>query len=148
MAKNNIYDVTIDDGVKEIQLKNTYGQLICKIHFRPADFSIVDRYKDFIARMQDIVKPLENIEITNTGEAAFEEGWSIIKQAEAEVIDGFNQLFDMDDAQEIFAKRNAFSAVGGSFFCEKVLAALGDVITDAINEETAKSKKKVEKYTS
>ena len=36
---------TLDDGTKEITLVNPYGKVICKLHIRPGDVSIYDRYK-------------------------------------------------------------------------------------------------------
>lgn len=145
---STVIQKTIDDGVKEIQLNNTYGQTICKVHFRPADFSILDRYNAFVNALPEIVKPLEEIDIEANGEASFEDGWKVIKEAEAEIIRRFGELFDMDDAGAIFEKRNAFSSVNGSFFCENVLLALGDIISEEINKEMKKSQKKMEKYLS
>jgi len=148
MANNNELFVTIDDGTREIPVKNKFGKLICNIHIRPSDFSILDRYNDFLKDFQDIVKPLEDISITNAGEAQFDEGWKTIKSVEAEIIKRFNSLFDMDEAEELFRSRNAFSSVSGRFYCELVLEALGDVIIQTINEESKKAREKVEKYLS
>ena len=57
-----------------------------------------------------------------------------------------NELFDFDEADAIFARRNPFSSVGGEFFCLKVLTALGGVITEAIEEEAELSRKRMDKY--
>ena len=54
----------------------------------------------------------------------------------------------MEEADEIFKTRNAFSSVGGEFYCTKVLMAIGNVITAAINEESERSMKKSKKYLS
>ena len=64
------------------------------------------------------------------------------------MIKRFNSLFDMDEAEDLFRSRNAFSSVNGRFYCEVVLEALGGVIIDAINEETKKTREKVDKYLS
>lgn len=136
----------VDDGTREIPIVNKFGKLICNVYIRPADFSIIDRYNDFIKDFDDVVKPLSGLNIERDGTATLEKDWAVLKQVEQEVKDRFNALFDMDEADEIFAKRNAFSSVGGEFFCAKVLAALGDVITQAINEEAALSEARVSKY--
>lgn len=146
--QNKSLQIVIDDGTREIPVKNQFGKLICKIHIRPADYSIMDRYNDFTKDFEEIVKPLEEIGITNTGEAEVEEGWKVIKSVEAEIIRRFNSLFDMDDAEKLFKTRNAFSSIQGRFYCEIVLEALGEVILNAINEESEKTKAKVEKYLS
>lgn len=136
----------IDDGTREVPLYNKFGKLICKIYFRPADFSIIDRYNDFIREFDEVVSPLKDITIKNDGTATFEEEWETLKRVEDAVKDRFNKLFDMEEADDIFAKRNVFSSVGGEFFCAKVLSALGDVITQAVNEEAELSHKRVSKY--
>ena len=136
----------VDDGTREIPLLNKFGKLICNIYFRPADFSIIDRYNAMVKDFEGIVKPLSEISLANDGTAQFDKDWEVLKSVEDEIKKRFNELFDMEEADEIFAKRNAFSSVGGHFFCENVLLALEDVITDAINEEAERSKARVAKY--
>lgn len=136
----------VDDGTREIPLVNRFGKLICNVYIRPADFSILDRYERMVRDFESIVEPLSGISIANDGTAQFDKDWAILKSVEYEIKKRFNELFDMEEADAIFEKRNAFSSVGGHFFCENVLLALEDVITDAINEEAEKSKERVAKY--
>lgn len=136
----------VDDGTREIPILNKFGKLICKVHIRPADFSIVDRYNDLMKDFDEVVKPLAELGIKPDGTAEFEKDWSTLKGIESALKERINALFDMDEADEIFAKRNAFSSVGGQFFCERVLNALGDVIVEAIEEESKASRERMEKY--
>lgn len=136
----------IDDGTREIPLVNKFGKLICNIYIRPADLSILDRYKQLTTDFQTIVEPLKDINIGNDGTASFEEDWKILKAVEAEMKQRINALFDMDEADEIFAKRNPFSSVGGKFFCESVIETIGNLIADAVEEEMELSRKRTEKY--
>ena len=136
----------VDDGTREIPLVNKFGKLICKIYLRPADFSILDRYDTLMSDLEDVVKPLESLDIKSDGTAAYDEARPIIKQVEDELKKRINALFDMEEADEIFAKRNPFSSVGGEFFCTRVLEALGDVIVQAVKEEAALSEKRMAKY--
>lgn len=136
----------IDDGTREIPLVNKFGKLICNIHIRPADLSILDRYTQLTTDFQTIVEPLKDINIGNDGTASFEEDWKILKAVEAEMKQRINALFDMDEADEIFAKRNPFSSVGGKFFCESVIETIGNLIADAVEEEMELSRKRTEKY--
>ena len=136
----------VDDGTREIPLVNKFGKLICNVYIRPADFSILDRYNDFINDFESVVAPLKDLSIERDGTVTLEEDWAVLKQVEQVIKDRFNALFDMDEADEIFAKRNAFSSVGGEFFCAKVLVALGEVIAQAINEEAALSEKRILPY--
>ena len=136
----------VDDGTREIPILNKFGKLICNVYIRPADFSILDRYNDFVKDFDKIIDPLKNISINADGTAALDEDWQVLKQVEQNIMDRFNMLFDMEEAQDIFAKRNALSSVGGEFFCMKILEALGDVIVTAVEEEAELSKKRTDKY--
>lgn len=138
----------IDDGTKEITLVNKYGELICKVHIRPSDLSIIDRYKDFEKDFDKIVEPLKSLDIKNDGTALFEKDWKILKSVETTLVHRINNLFDIDNADEIFAKRNPFSSVGGEFFCAKVLHALENLVVRAINEEAQLSNERTAKYLS
>lgn len=142
------YTAVVDDGTREIPILNKFGKHICTIYFRPADFSIFDRYNELVSTIPDLVKPLENVSIKNDGTAEFEEDWAIISGVEKELIRKIDELFDMEEAEQIFAKRHAFSSVGGEFFCMRVLDALGDVITTAVEEEAAKSQARMDEYLS
>ena len=144
MAK--ILKGVIDDGTREIPLYNNFGKLICKVYFRPADFSIVDRYNKLIKEFPDVIKPLENLSIKADGTAEFEDEWKILKEVENNLKNKINELFDMDEADEIFKTRNPFSSVGGDFFCYRVIAGLSGIITEAITEEAHESKKRMSKY--
>lgn len=147
MAKEK-FTAVVDDGTREIPIVNMFGKHICTIYFRPADFSIFDRYNDLVSTIPDLVKPLENVSIKNDGTAEFEEDWAIISGVEKELIRKIDELFDMEGAEQIFAKRHAFSSVGGEFFCMRVLDSLGDVIKEAVEEEAAKSQARMDEYLS
>lgn len=136
----------IDDGTREIPLVNKFGKLICKIYLRPADWSIIDRYNALTKEFDKIVAPLMELSINNDGTATFEKDWETLKAVETEVKRKFDELFDMEEAAEIFSKRNAFSSVGGEFFCIKVLNALESIIESAIQEEAKLSQARVAKY--
>ena len=136
----------IDDGTKEFELVNKFGQLICKIHFRPGDWSIKDRFDEFMKDWDKIVEPLNELNIKNDGTAENDEEWAAIKKIEAEVKRRMNELFDMEDADKIFAKRNMFSAVNGVFFVENVLLALMNIINETVTKEMKQTDKRMGKY--
>lgn len=138
----------IDDGTREIPLVNKFGKLICNVYIRPADFSIIDRYNTFMQDFEQLIKPLEELSISNDGTATLNDDWPVLKSVEAELKKKINELFDMDEADEIFAKRNPFSSVGGEFFCLRVLQALEGVIAEVIDEEAKLSQKRMAKYLS
>lgn len=138
----------VDDGTREIPIVNKFGKLICNVYIRPSDLSIIDRYEDLVKDFDKIVDPLKNLDIKNDGTASLEEDWKILKSVEDNLKQRINELFDMEEADEIFAKRNPFSSIGGEFFCAKVLHALENVIVAAINEEAQLSSERTAKYLS
>lgn len=142
------YKGVIDDGTREIPIVNKFGKLICNIYIRPADLSILDRYKQLTTDFNSIVEPLKNLDINNDGTASFDDDWKILKSVENELKQRINALFDMDEADAIFATRNPFSCIGGKFFCESVIEVIGNIIAEAVEEEMELSKARTDKYLS
>lgn len=142
------YKGVIDDGTREIPLVNKFGKLICNIYIRPADLSILDRYNQLAADFKSIVEPLKALDIKNDGTATFDDDWQVLKSVEDELKRRVNALFDMDEADDIFAKRSPFSSVGGKFFCESVIEVIGDIIVEAVEDEMKLSKQRTDKYLS
>lgn len=138
--------ITIDDGTKEYTLTNKFGQEICKLHFRPGDLSIAERYHAMRGGFRNIVKPLENIDINADGTASVEEDVKVLHEVDIAFRQKLNELLDMDDADSIFRTRNPFSSVGGKFFAERVMDALGNIIADAVEEESKASAARMAKY--
>ena len=139
-------DFVIDDGTKEIILKNRFGTEICKLHIRAGDVSIVDRFMAMRDSFADILKPLSDVSISSDGEATLEQDWAKIKRVEAAAKAKINELFDMDEADNIFEKRSPFSSINGKFFIEIVLDALGSIIQQQINREAELSMQRTKKH--
>lgn len=138
--------LTIDDGTRAIPVENQFGQPICTIHIRPADISILDRYTAMREGLDEMLKPLEGIGVNADGTAEFEQDWAKLKAVEAALIERLNRLLDTTESARIFESRNPFSSVGGRFFCENVLDAIGDLIANAITEEAEQTQKRIAKY--
>ena len=145
MAEKNYVGI-IDDGTREIPIKNKFGKLICNIYIRPADISILDRYQRLTDDFEDIIKPLQTVNINPDGTAAFEEEWDALKKADDVLKKRLNEVFDMEEADEIFKTRNPFSSINGKFFCESVIEVIGNLITDSIEEAYDESEKRMGKY--
>lgn len=138
--------IRIDDGTKEYKIENQYGQEICRIHIRPADLSLLDRYEAISESMVDALDPLRSIALRGDGTATDEENWAALKQAEETIVAKFKELLDTDDVADIFKTRRAFSSVGGQFFCEIVLLAIGDIIKEEFEKEAAATRERISKY--
>jgi len=146
MSNINQYSSMFDDGTREITLRNLYGKVICQVHFRPADWSILDRLESLRTDFPEIVKPLEKININANGTASVEKDWATMKSVQEALIDRLNQLFDMDDCGEIFKNRSAFSSVNGKFYAEIVIETLGNIVLEAVEKEMKASKARTDKY--
>ena len=94
-------------------------------------------------------RTMEQIDINPDGttDESVENSWAILKKVEGTLIQRINALLDTDDASEIFRVRNAFSAIGGRFFVEHVIDAIGKVITAYMAEEAELTRKRISQYT-
>ncbi len=137
----------IDDGTREITLVNNYNQVICRLHFRPNEYAILDRYNDLKNNLPAILEPLTRIDLNPDGTAMNpDEQWAVLKQVETNIKNEINKLLDMNEADKIFATRFPFSSVGGEYFVTRVLDALGSAIATTIQEETQLSEQRMKKY--
>lgn len=137
---------SLDDGTKEITVVNPYGQVICKLHFRPGDVSIYDRYKALMDDLDSIMQPMADIGVNNDGTANSDAEWAVLKQVEDEIKKRINALLDSNDADGLFATRSPFSSVNGVFYVENVLTVLGKIIAQTIAEESKMSQDRVKKH--
>lgn len=149
IPENNIF--VLDDGTVEYTITNQFKQEICKLHIRPSDLSIVDRYDKFTTDFDEIVEPLKEVNLKKDGtpetDSSFDKSWQIMKSIEKEIINRINGIFDMQDADKLFANRNAFSSVNGTFYVEKVIDMLGKIVTSALESEGKKTEARIKKYT-
>lgn len=148
MAKNVKHTIVVEDGTQEVAIKNKFGTTICAVHFRPADFALLDRLEHLRQDFTEIVKPLSDIGINPDGTAEFEKDWEVMHSVETEMKRRFAEIFDMDDADTIFEKRHAFSIIGGEFFIMHLINALMEYIAAAMEEEAKLSKARIDKYLS
>ena len=105
------------------------------------------RYNEISEKFADVVKPLTEANITAEGEGADEESMKILDEVEKNLFDLVNYLFDGNMAEAFFGKMHAFSPVDGKFYCENVLNAVGEFISNKFDSEIKKVSARVEKYT-
>ena len=74
-------NAVIDDGTKEIAIYNRYDQPICKVHIRPSDLSILDRFKEMEDKFDEVFEPLRGIDINADGSGDSDAAWAAIKAA-------------------------------------------------------------------
>lgn len=150
--KNNItnlpLEITVDDGSVRVPIKNRQGDEIGVFYFRPTDMGIIDRYNQLVGDFEKITAPLENLDINPDGTARGDEAaFAALHEAEQRLYEACNKLFGGNMAEAFFGKMHPFSPVGGRFYCENALEAVGGYISRQFAREVKKVNSRVEKYT-
>lgn len=145
---NNLF-ITVDDGSKRVPIKNTNGEEIGVFSFRPTDIGIIERFNKMAESFDTIIEPLNAVDSDFDGDPDTLEGAQLeaLKEAEMRLYNAVNELFGGDVAGAFFGSMHPFSPVGGNFYCENVLHAVGEFISAEFDAETKKMNARVEKYT-
>lgn len=142
-----VLELVVDDGSITVPIKNTNGDVIGEFKFRPTDFNIVKRYNKVANEFEEVVKPLIDANIDASGEGKDEESIRILNEAESKLFELVDYMFDGNMAEAFFGKMHAFSPVGGKFYCENALNAVGQFISRKFDAEIKQISTRVEKYT-
>ena len=145
--KNEAMEIVVDDGSVTVPIKSESGELIGEFRFRPTDFNIVKRYNEVSQKFADVVKPLVDADIDANGEGTDEESMRLLDEAEKRLFELVDYLFDGNMAEAFFGKMHAFSPVGGRFYCENALNAVGNFISRKFDAEINAVSTRVAKYT-
>lgn len=138
--------IQIDDGTREYEIQNNYGEIICVLHFRPGDLALADRWQRMQKSFVEALKPLENIGVNADGTAKEDADVEALREADSNLRAALSELLDSKDVGGIFQTRNPFSSVGGRFFCENVIDMLNSIIENVLDEEAEASRKRTAKY--
>lgn len=147
--KNNVMKIVVDEGSVKVPICNKYDDEIGVFYFNPTDIGIIDRYNKVAADFENIVAPLENVNINpdGTAEEKDEAEQAALKEAVQRLYDACNYLFGGDFAAAFFGKVHPFSPVNGHFYCENALGAVGKYISAQFDREVKKVNTRVERYT-
>ena len=140
-------EIVVDDGSITVPIKNNNGEKIGEFKFRPTDFNIVSRYNEVADKFADVVKPLVDANIGVNGEGEDEESIKVLNEVEQRLFDLVDYMFDGNMAEAFFGKMHAFSPVGGKFYCENALNAVGQFISRKFDTEIKQISARVNKYT-
>lgn len=141
--------IVVDDGSVREVIRNTHGDEIGVFVFRPTDVGMIDRYNKIIGDFDKITAPLESVNISANGEAESGDDVALqaLQQAEKQLYAACDYLFGGNMSEAFFGKMHPFSPVGGRFYCEVALDAVGKYISAQFNRETQRAKQRVERYT-
>ena len=70
-----------------------------------------------------------------------------LREAEKRLYEAVDKLFAGNMSEAFFGRMNPFSPVGGRFYCELAIEAVGEYITKEFGRETAAMNKRVASYT-
>ncbi len=143
------FGIVVDDGSVKESIRNKYGEEIGVFYFRPTDVGIIDRYNRLASVFDEIVAPLESVDIAPDGtpNGADEKQREAFAEAEKRLYAACDELFGGNYSEAFFGKMKPFSPVNGRFYCEHTLDAVGGYISKAFDREVKKINSRVEKYT-
>lgn len=141
------FEIVVDDGSITVPIKNNNGEQIGEFRFRPTDFNIVSRYNEVADKFADVVRPLMDANIDTNGEGEDEESIKLLDEAEHRLFELVDYMFDGNMAEAFFGKMHAFSPIGGKFYCENALSAVGQFISRKFDAEIKQVSARVSKYT-
>lgn len=134
--------IVIDDGYKTYDIENKEGRLLGQFSFNPSDTGIIHRHAE-------VVKSLEELEmsiLSNDEKKSLDEA---LKEVEAVIYEKINYLLDADVAESFFSIMGPLSPLAsGQYYIESVLDAIGQAIQAETGERVKKINRKISKHTS
>ena len=134
--------IVIDDGYKTYNIENKEGRLLGQFSFNPSDTGIIHRHAE-------VVKSLEELEmsiLSNDKKNSLDEA---LKEVEAVIYEKINYLLDADVAESFFSIMGPLSPLAsGQYYIESVLDAIGQAIQAETGERVKKINRKISKHTS
>ena len=142
-SKNNVMQLTVDDGSRRYEIKNTFGDVVGEFTLTPTDLGIYERYARMQEEIEAIVKPIEEM-----GEDADMMKFADATEATKErLYAAINRMFGGEVAGKLFGRLHPFTPVDGRFYFDRVLEVVGAQINEVFESEAAKFGAHVEKYT-
>ena len=139
--------VAIDDGKIEVVIENLYHEEIGVLRFSPTDMNIINRYNEVSEKLDDVLRPLVDADITNTGEGKDAGSIRILNEVGDQVTELLDYIIDGDSRQAFFQKMHIFSIVNGHFYCENVFQVLGKFISSEFETEVNRVSIRVNQHT-
>lgn len=144
-----VIDLSVDDGLEKIVVKNRYGDELGVFCFRSTDTRIIDRYNDALTRLDKALEPIMRVS-THEDDAAEENVQTVmaaVKEARNRLCDVFDYIFDANVSEAFFSRVDPFTLAGGRFYCENVIEAIGSYIAARFGREVKQLNTRVDRYT-
>lgn len=139
MGENKSATILIDDGVKEYEFKNKFGDVFARFRFNPADTGIVRRYDAIVEYFEKLEYPSDLSE-----DEVVEE----IKRLEDGIKEQFNVLCGYPVADGLFMTYQPLTCFAcGDTFAEIALENICKFVEEELDTRLAKKKAKIKKAT-
>ena len=134
--------IVIDDGYKTYDIENKEGRLLGQFSFNPSDTGIIHRHAE-------VVKSLEELEMSISSNDEKKSLDEALKEVETVIYEKINYLLDADVAESFFSIMGPLSPLAsGQYYIESVLDAIGQAIQAETGERVKKINRKISKHTS
>ena len=139
--------IVIDDGRIDIPIRNQLGETIGMFRFNPTDINIVNRYNEAAEKIEEVVKPLIDYDISSKGEGETPQAIVALNEAEERLTDIMDYVFGGKTKEAFFGETHAFAPTNGKFFCEVIFDALGTFIEKKFAAETKRMSTRLQSHT-
>ena len=135
--------IKISTGLKTYDIEDEKGNIRGQISFNPSDMNFFVRAQETQKKIEESINSLSAI----TGESE-EVIYAEMERVDKDIKEEINRLFDDPHTSEvIFGNQNCLNTLNGVTFVERFLTAFAPIIKADFKAETAKSNKRIEKYT-
>lgn len=141
------FEIVVDDGMRDVPIRNTSGKQIGIFRFRPTDINLVNRYNDLVKDLDTIAEPLEHVSISADGTGEDDASMAALREAEQRLFKACDTMFGGNMSEAFFGEMHPFSPVNGVFYCEAAIESVGKFIEKQFGQETAKINSRVKRYT-
>ncbi len=132
-------------GLKEYEICDERGNIRGIISFNPSDYGLMTRATELVDIVENRLKMIADMNEEYLDERKITD---FIKEADIEIKQGINRLFDDENTSNIvFGNQLVFTTVNGDTLVERFLNVFVPIIKKEVEKEQEKSRKKMEKYT-
>lgn len=144
--------ITIDDGRESFSIKNTQGEEIGVLRFRPSDPSIVNRYGKALTIINDALETAKR-KAKEKHKSGSDDGDKIsaisetLNELRPSLLEALDRLFEPNVSDAFFKDIDPFVVMDGHFYCEIVVKKIGEIISSRVGCEVKKLSERAAKYT-
>lgn len=139
------YSINFDDGYKEFEINGDPNRVL---RFNPADIGVVDRMHKAVENMQNDIKNIGDVKITQTGDAMTDvkEVADIVRRINESLRSGFDEIFYPGASRIVFGVQNPMAIASGKTIYENFMNEYIKVVEPFIHEAQKESETVMKEY--